>query len=204
MVKALKIILILVVLWVPLSWALSKFLVIEKPLDHPDAIVILGGSAEYVERTAFAASLFKQGGVQYVIITNDGQKGGWNQEEQRNPYFVERARANLLAEGVPPQAIVELPDVIDGTAEEAAVVLKFAAERSLPSFQLVTSAYHSRRALWIFESHRDKLGIVCSIGITTSRGGQFDPSSFMWFTSVEGWRMVGSEYLKMAYFLVAS
>ena len=194
---------VLFLLWIPLSFALSSFLVVEKHVERPNAIVILGGSAEYVERTSLAASLFREGLADKIIVTNDGKKGGWNSEEQRNPYFVESARANLIASGVPPEALEVLPDVTDGTDEEAAVVLRFAETANLTSILLVTSPYHTRRALWIFETYRDRSGRVCSIGVTASRGGRLDPSSYLWWTSLDGWRLVVSEYAKMTYFWMA-
>ena len=203
LVRAVKVALVLFLLWVPLSFALSSFLVVDKQFEKPAAIVVLGGSAEYVEPTFLAASLFHQGLADKIILTNDGKRGGWNTEEQRNPYFVERARASLIDRGVPPEALVILPDVTDGTADEAAVVLRFAEASNLTSLQLVTSSYHSRRALWIFDTHRDRSRIRCSIGVTSSRGGTLDPSSYIWWLSLEGWRLVVSEYTKMGYYAAA-
>ena len=193
----------MLVLWLPVSFALSSFLVVEKQIGRPDALVLLGGSAEYVERASFTAALFQKGLADKIVITNDGKRGGWNAEEQRNPYFVERARASLIAAGVPPEALVILPDVTEGTDEEANIVLRFAKESNLNSLQLVTSPYHSRRALWIFESVRDRSGMHTTIGVTTDRGGDLDPSSYLWWGSIEGWNQVVSEYVKLAYFATA-
>jgi uncharacterized SAM-binding protein YcdF (DUF218 family) len=202
LVRALKIALVLLPLWVPISWVLADFLVVESVMERPDALVVLGGSAEYVERTALAAHLFKQGRAGYVVLTDDGRRGGWNQEQQRNPFFVENARESLIASGVPAEAVLIPPKVTDGTDDEAVVVLQFAAGRGFTSIELITSAYHTRRASIIFESHRVRLGSSCAIGISATRGGELDPTSYVWWTSLDGLRTVTSEYAKLAYFRI--
>ena len=200
--KFLKIVLVLLALWVPVSWLLADFLVVEKPLENPDALVVLGGSAEYLERTAMASALFKQGKARYIVITNDGRQGGWNEKEQRNPYFVENARAALIASGISAEVLLTPTEVPNGTDEEAATVLRFAASRGFSSIQLVTSPYHTRRALMIFESNRADLGLSCAIGISTDRGGPLDPSSHIWWLSPTAVEIVVSEYAKMIYFWI--
>ena len=47
----------------------------------------------YVERTRLAAESFVRGRAPVVLLTNDGQRGGWSKEEERNPLFVERAES---------------------------------------------------------------------------------------------------------------
>lgn len=202
-IKVLKVALILFLAWLPASWLLGHLLVIDNPTDHTDALVVLGGSAEYIERSSKAAERFHQGAAPMIVLTNDGRRGGWNQEEQRNPFFVESAYARLVDGGVPREAIVILPDVTDSTHDEAAVVLNFATARNLNSIELVTSPYHTRRALYIFETYRGRIGSQCILGISSRRGGILDPASLIWWTSPTTLKLVASEYLKLSYFWIA-
>ena len=47
--------LILFFLWVFLAWFAAENLIVEKPLEHADAILVLGGSSVYIERAQKAA-----------------------------------------------------------------------------------------------------------------------------------------------------
>lgn len=193
---------IALVAWTALAWALANYLVVEKLLAKADAILVLGGSAAYIERTQKAALIFKQGTAPKIFLTNDGVKGGWDQKEQRNPYFAERAREELIQQGVPKEAIEILPTVVRGTDDEANLVVQVAAERKLKSILLVTSAYHTRRAFWVFgEAMRDNNTSV-EIGIESPPAGQQTPTAFIWWLSPRGWDFVAGEYIKSAYYWI--
>lgn len=186
--------------WVPLAWLLADYLVFEKPLSKADAILILGGSATYIERTQEAAEIFKKGIAPKIFLTNDGLQGGWNQKEQRNPYFAELARWELIRQDIPEEAIEILPTVVKGTNDEANLLARVSAERKLKSLLLVTSAYHSRRALWTFERAMSRNNVSLNIGIESPPTGQQTPPPSTWWLNSTGWRMVGLEYVKIVYY----
>lgn len=148
--------------------SLEKGLYIEKTLNRADAIFVLGGSASYVERTRKAAELYKNGIASKVLLTNDGLRGGWNEKEKRNPYYAERARWELLKQGVPDEAVEILPNVVASTRDEAESAAKVVRERNLKSLLLVTSAYHTGRTLWIFERTAQKQNLSVELGITSA------------------------------------
>jgi hypothetical protein len=97
--------------WVLAAPFLAERLVVARPLDRADVILVLAGSAGYLERTQMAALLFKQHVARKVVLTNDRVQEGWSTQEQRNPLFVELARRALIAQGVPDSAIeIFMPD----------------------------------------------------------------------------------------------
>ncbi len=189
--------------WIALSSMAASYLAVEKPLQSADAIFVLSGSDAYIERADEAAKLFKEQIAPKIFLTDDGLKGGWNQKEQRNPYFVERARWKLIAQGVPAEAIETLPVIVEGTNDEANLLVKVSAERNLKSLLLVTSAYHTRRTLWTFERVVSRSNSPLDIGIKFPPGEEKILSPFSWWLSIKGWKTVGAEYVKIVcYWLI--
>ncbi len=188
----------LVAVWIVCSPFLAKWLIVEKRLDHADALMVLSGSAVYKERTRTAAELYKQGVATRIFITDDGQRSGWSQAEQTNPPYVVLEQRELVANGVSPDAITVLPGKVSGTGDEAA---KLAAELdtgAVNSVVIVTSAYHSRRALWTFE--RILAGKNVDIGVSYAPAGVGTPKTWSWWMGFRGWQMVAGEYFKLAYY----
>ncbi len=179
---------------------MANCLVVEKPLSKADAILVLGGSSTYTERAQEAAVIFKRGIAPKIFLTNDGLQGGWDQKEQRNPYFVELARSELIRQGVPENAIEILSTVVAGTNDEANLFVKISTERKLKSVLLVTSAFHTRRALRTFEREFAKETLRVEIGIESASPGTQTPKPSSWWLSSIGWETVPSEYVKTFYY----
>jgi uncharacterized SAM-binding protein YcdF (DUF218 family) len=190
--------LILLACWSVVAWLSANLLVVRAPIEHADAIVVLGGAATYVERTHRAAELFHEGRAPKIILTNDGQQGGWSNSQQRNPYFIERAKEELLKLNVPPDAIEEIPQPLSNTYEEATELRRYAAARGLRSLLVVTSAYHSRRALWTLRRVFD--GSDVRIGLESPPTGEQTPRPALWWFYPSGWRFVFGEYVKLVYY----
>lgn len=185
---------LLIAVWALIAPFLARRLIVERPLDRADAILVLSGSAAYKERTAKAAELYRKGVAPMVFITNDGERAAWDSGEQGNPPFVELEQRELLAGGVPPEAITVLPGVVTGTDIEAKALASEADKQRLSCVVIVTSAYHTRRALWTFDRIVAKKGVV--IGIEHAPIGDRTPSLNWWWLSIRGWQMVGLEYVK--------
>ncbi len=186
--------------WIPLAWGMANFLIVSRPREKADAIVVLSGSAAYKERVREAASIFKKGVTGKIFLTNDGLQGGWDQNERRNPYFVERAHSELIQLGVPNEAIEVLPAILDGTDEEANLLVHISAERKIKALLIVTSDYHSHRALWTFEKAVSRNEGSLNLGIVSPKSGQQSASPYSWWISYQGWKIVTGEYLKFAYY----
>ena len=179
--------------WTFLASFLAKALVVEKPLGHADVILVLAGSSAYVERTHKAALIYKQGVAQRIVLTDDGGQAGWSQKEERNPSYVELAKRELVARGVPDDAIKILEPKVSGTLDEAKLVYKFALDNDWKSLLIVTSPYHSRRALRTFEGIFATNGLEANVGIVIAEQIRQD---FFWWLASNGWRDVAGEYVK--------
>ncbi len=175
-------------------------MIVEKPLAKSDAIMVLSGSSTFVERCDKAAELFRAGKASKIFLTNDGQKGGWSQKDERNPFYWELAQRQLTKQGVSAEAIEVLPETVEGTRDEAVLLVKTAKERNLNSILLVTSGYHSRRTLWVFEKVAAEHNANVEFGIESPPVGQQTPFAEIWWLTPRGWRDVAGEYLKFVYY----
>jgi uncharacterized SAM-binding protein YcdF (DUF218 family) len=185
-------------IWVLVAWLAARFLIVNTPLNRADAIVVLSGSAVYKERTQRAAEFYHQGLANRILLTNDNLRGEWSSSEQRNPFFYERARDNLLLLGVPGDRVEVIPQPVTNTYDEAEALRQNAVAHGLRSLLVVTSAYHSRRALWTLERVFGGTGIA--INLQSVETGEQTPSPFTWWLHFRGWRMVVGEYVKNAYY----
>ena len=198
--KLISVSLVLFLAWILLAWLAAEHLIVEQPIEHAEAILILGGSAAYVERTQKAAQLFKNNVAPKIFLTNDGTKAGWSEKEQRNPPYVELAEQSLIGQGIPKENIEILPTVTDSTQEEANLLAKTAKERGLQSILLVTSAYHTRRTLWTFDKTMRQNNVSIKIGIESPPPGHQTPPPVYWWLMPTGWNVVAGEYLKTIYY----
>jgi uncharacterized SAM-binding protein YcdF (DUF218 family) len=187
-------------IWPFVAWAGAKFLITEAPLENADAILVLSGSATYKERAHEAARLLHGRRAQRILITNDNMRGPWSSAEQRNLFFYERSLEELKNAGVPAQSVDVLLKPVTSTYEEAEVIRDYAQERGLHSILIVTSAYHSRRALWVFSRVFRDTGI--RIGLSSVRTDVESPPPATWWLSVRGWKLVPTEYVKMIYYVI--
>lgn len=182
--------------WAVIAPPLARLLIVEKPLENADAIIVLSGSSVYKERTQKAAQLYKQGTAPLVFITDDGGRAGWSQSEQTNLPFVELEQRELIANGVFPDSIIDLPCGGSGTDHEAKAVADEVDSRNIKSLLIVTSAYHSRRALWTFQ--KILAGKNIEIGIEHAPIVEQTPNANYWWLSFRGWQTVAGEYVKSA------
>jgi len=132
-------------------WAMqvrSSVLAANRPVVAADALVLLAGGK--VERVHEAVRLYKSGTAHKILITNDGVLTRWSKKDQRNPYNVELSREELVKLGIPAADLVLLPYVKSGTIYDALVTKKYMATACIKKIAIVTSDYHSGRALWAF------------------------------------------------------
>jgi uncharacterized SAM-binding protein YcdF (DUF218 family) len=169
--KLITTLLLLFIAWILLAWFAAEHLIVEQPIERAEAILILGGSAAYIERTQKAAQLFKDEIAPKIFLTNDGTKAGWSKKEQRNPPYVELAEQSLIGQGIPKKNIEILPTITKSTQDEANLLVKTAKERNLKSILLVTSPYHTRRTLWTFEKTMQYNDVPIKIGIESPLTG---------------------------------
>lgn len=196
--KLLIVFLILLITWALVAPFLAKILIVEKPLEKADAILVLGGSRTYAERAGKAAELFRDGVAPKIYLTDDGEQAGWSAAEQRNPAFVELARNSLIAGGVAPENIEILAPSVAGTIDEARLLAEKARTADLKSVLIVTSAYHTRRAFSTFQKVFAENNPSVTLGITAPPAGLQTPRPALWWLSGFGWQIVVGEYVKSA------
>jgi uncharacterized SAM-binding protein YcdF (DUF218 family) len=188
-----------VLAWPPLAWLAAAALAVpDEAPARADAIVVLSGSSTYAERASLAAQLYREGRAPRVLLTNDGEPGGWSAERDRTVYFVERAADALRGAGVPGSAVETLPEPVANTFEEAQRVRAYAKHAGLHTLIVVTSAYHSRRALWTWRRVLEGSGLT--FGLRTVPPGEQTAPLSLWWLSRRGWQDVAGEYVKLAYY----
>lgn len=190
--------LVLALLWPILAWAAAQLLIVKTELPVAAAIVVLSGSSTYLERADWAARLYRQGRAPLIILTDDKLISGWNGAEERNPYFYELAAKELQKRGVPSEKIRVVAEPALGTFYESLNVREYATSHGLKRLLVVTSAYHSRRALW--SMRRACAGTDIVIGVDGPPPGWQTPSAWTWWLHRWGWKVVAGEYLKMTYY----
>lgn len=197
--KFLRPILLALVAWPPLAWGAAELLVVTAELHRADAIVVLSGAQAYAERAERAAQLFHEGRAPIILLTNDGLRGPWSPSRQDNPRFVDQAADELSRLGVEADRIEIVPEIVSGgTYGEAIRIRQYASTHRLESILIVTSAYHSRRALWTMRHVLGRSGI--EVGIAAAKHEM--PVSMFWWLLPSGYRMVAVEYVKFVYYLV--
>ena len=190
--------LLCVCVWPLLAWAAAQLLIVKSELPAADAIVVLSGSSTYLERADWAARLYREGRAPVVILTDDKLISGWNRVEERNPYFYELAAKELQKRGVPAERILVVAEPALGTYYESLNVREYATSHKLERLLIVTSAYHSRRALWSMRHACE--GTVIEIGLDGPAPGWQTPSAWTWWLHRWGWKVVAGEYVKLIYY----
>lgn len=138
--------------------------VVDQPAQHADAIVVLSGDNFYADRATHAAKLYRQGAAPVVVASG--------KRLRPNAGEAELVEHDLTERGVPKDKILQLPQDADSTLDESLAVRHLAEQRGWKSLILVTSNYHTRRALYIFQ-HR--LPPTISVTVAAAPDGDFDP-----------------------------
>jgi hypothetical protein len=140
---------------------LGRWLIVEDPLDHAQAIAVLSGRMPF--RVLEAAKLYRAGYAPELWLTHSTEPGK-SLQELGVKYLGEEDynREILIREGVPPTAIHVLEPPILNTADEI-VAIKFALNAApLHTVIVVTSKPHTRRVhtLWRVLTHGEGRIIV--------------------------------------------
>lgn len=137
----------------------GRVLVVNEPVADVDAIVSLG-SHEW-ERLPLAAELARRNPGATVLLTQPEKVTPFNCHDCS--HRVDRLRRA----GVPPERVRILPLTVRGTYGEAVATLAFVRRSPVHRLMLVTSPYHTRRALATFRSVLEGTGIQVGIAPAT-------------------------------------
>jgi uncharacterized SAM-binding protein YcdF (DUF218 family) len=138
--------------------------IVNEPVAHADAILVLGDDNFYADRATEAAQLFRQGVAPGVVASG--------RRLRPSAGVSELIAHDLIERGVPKDRIERFAHDADNTREEAVALGRLATERAWKRVVVVTSNYHTRRARYIFIKVFPS-GVTVSV--TSARDGDFDP-----------------------------
>lgn len=123
-----------------------RFLTVNKTMVHADAIAVLGG--EHRAKLPAVAACYREGYAPRILLADDGVFSAWSDKHNRNLYQVEWAEEELVALGVPRQAITRLPFEKSGTYYDILAVKRYVLRNGIKRIILITTDYHTRRTYW--------------------------------------------------------
>ena len=174
-------VLLLVALVAVVLWGLrdaGRPLVVSRDIGAPDAIVMLA-SHEW-ERLPAAAEVARRFPSSAVLLTIPVQVTKFN------CHLCSERPSWLNREGVAAERIVQLaPNPSSNTYGEALAVRDYATRHSLHKLVVVTSPYHTRRALHVFEHVLGGLGVEVGV-VPASAYSIADPAGW-WRHPYDRW-----------------
>jgi uncharacterized SAM-binding protein YcdF (DUF218 family) len=179
---------------------LGGFLVLDERPSHSDAIIVLLSGIEYYPRLIEAASLYRNGSAEFVIINGNRkddvlrglEKDGF---EPCCPWYEDALRVLSLL-GVPRDNVIYISaeDAYE-TVTEAETVGGNLIRMGYKKIILVTSKYHTRRAHYVWsEMYKGRLS-VCSV---SAKADPYDPGG--WWKDGRQIRWLMAEYGAWIYY----
>jgi uncharacterized SAM-binding protein YcdF (DUF218 family) len=184
---------VLALLWVaraPILRASARLLTVQDALAPADAILVLGGDPD--SRPDEAARLFRRGFAPRVLLVRARPEPSVLLGVRPNDTDLNIAVLRRL--GVPAAAIheIEFPGGASSTYDEARAFREWAYGASPRSVIIATSAFHTRRARWLFRRQLD--GLRVKVLMAPAREPDFDESN--WWRTERGLILYLEEYIK--------
>lgn len=169
---------------------LGDSLIVQDPLDKADLITASSGP-EY--RIIYAAELYKKGLGAILFYT-----GGYSEENQRSEANWSKYLAKIT--GVPEEAIAINETPVISTYDEAVLLQKYieAHPDTIQSIILVTDAYHTRRAKWIYQRVLGEEIRIIMAPVPFER----TELSKNWWSDAKSRKFVFNEHLKYLYYIL--
>jgi uncharacterized SAM-binding protein YcdF (DUF218 family) len=176
----------------PLLRSAASLWIVNDPVPHADAIVILGGGLEY--RPFAAARLYTNGCAKTILLTRP-ELSPTAQMGLTVPEFV-TARQILLTNGVPETAIQMISTNVTTTRDEALALKSWVLGTKAHSVIIPTDIFHGRRVRWIFaKTLRDTGAAVHVVSVDLPRYAATN-----WWRHEEGLIMFQNEVVKSLYY----
>lgn len=192
---AVSILVAMAILWVSSTNVFSTFVIHSLEQDYPpasiesmpkaDAIVVLGGFTnatgsgirlielnDAVDRLFHGMRLYRAGKAPRLVLAGGAAEGNSPEAD-----FM----ADLLSEFAVPRDKMLLENQSRNTRENGVYAVKIMQENNIKKILLVTSAYHMRRAVGVFE----KLGLDVVPAATDYQVAEPDPSILDWLPDAE-------------------
>ncbi len=185
----------------PLLTGLAGFLVVDDgsstdSVQPADLIFVLNGEIE--TRPFHAVDLFKQELAPHILIAR--VEDSLPVEMELWPNETDVAVKIMRELDVPATDITVLTPAggVSSTYEEAVSLRQYAEQHAIQRVILTTSAFHTRRARWIFKKELADLAI--DLKVSAAPHPKFDKSN--WWTIEEGLIYFTNEYIKLLYYLI--
>jgi len=138
--------------------------IVEDPLEHSDAIIILSDDNFYADRATRAAELYRRGMAPVVVASG----------RRLRPFagIAELMVRDLSERGVPKDKIEAFAHDADNTREEAQALAQLVVRKKWRNVIVVTSNYHTRRARYIFDR---VFPSTVKVRVASAQDGDFDP-----------------------------
>jgi uncharacterized SAM-binding protein YcdF (DUF218 family) len=176
----------------PLLRAAGAALIAEDPLE-PVAVIVV--STTNVRATALEAGRLYRDGIAPRLLIPRWRSDDLDAELARRGVhyldFTGLARAILVADGVPAEAITLLPGDVDGTGSEIAVIANWARTETPASLLYLTARNHTARAR---RRLRTVLPPATRVSVRASRWDRFAPDG--WWRRRGAAREVLTEYIR--------
>jgi len=173
-------------------WKSGDMLVRSNAPNHVRWAVVLAGEGRGMERSSAALNLFREGRFDSLILSGPRVFRDHHESEFSTEY--------LESNGFPHDRLFQLPHEANSTLSEAGVILKQAHLLGVDTLLIITSSFHSARALRIFRKLAGGVPVVC---VAMADYSGFDPGA--WWSSREGrvvWALEWAKTLLSAYELM--
>lgn len=134
-----------IVLWFAharIFWAMGQALINQEPPVKADLAIVLAGDG-WGNRVLKGADLVKNGYAPVALISNGGEWYGQVESDM--------AKAFAVKHGYPESSMIAAPWLTYSTAEEGRRAIQFARDRGAHRILLVTTLWHTARALRIYK-----------------------------------------------------
>jgi uncharacterized SAM-binding protein YcdF (DUF218 family) len=174
----------------------ADYLIVDDSPQPADVIFLL--NSDYNTRPFRAAELYSQGLAPLILIARSEDTPAVKMGLIPNDTDISVGVMEKL--GVPPGKIVILtwPGGVTSTFDEAAVLHEYIQAQRVHTVLLVTSAFHTRRAKWIFD--RELAGTPVKLEMVAVPYAGFDQTD--WWKNETGLITLNNEYIKLAYYFV--
>jgi uncharacterized SAM-binding protein YcdF (DUF218 family) len=182
----------LILFYTPLVWFAGNQLAVRHNPKKADAIVVFSGDGEssyinqsYQRRTLDAIHYFKSGYAPLIILSSG---------KDQTISEVELIRSLLINRQVPKSSIKILNQFPRSTFENVVLVKDILNKNNINSILLITSPYHSRRALWVWRKAMPDLNVLAPVVIDTPN------ATPQWEANIYQIKVIVYEYAAIIYY----